>query len=262
MKIFDFLKTPQGVKYGTIAAAIAVLAILSKVLWLAASGVIALNVLAVAIAALFGMWKLIPWFMQKLDNEVLELQKAEARKNPIAQKENMYRRGEQIYELRNQELTNLIASTRRMREMLENRKKKTGEDLLDLFKDLELMERGIEMKRIQLADFAKKQEEYLKHIEHERFRYSWAQASRTTREAIRKTQGDAVTDMLLDNTASDEISIQYNQSFAELEAAFTATNFGVKNLDMGMVEEVTPSLENNPSSSISGQSVISKTKVS
>lgn len=261
MKIFEFFKTPQGVKYGTIGGAVLILALLSKVLWMAVSGVIALNILAVASAVLFGMWKTIPWFMQKLDNEILELQKAEARKNPIAQKENMYRRGQEIYELRNQELTNLISNTRRMREMLTKRKEQTGQPLTEMFEDLKLMEKGIELKRVQLQDFAKKQEEYLKHIEHERFRYSWAQASRTTRDAIRKTQGDATTDMLLDNTASDEISMQYNQSFAELEVAFTTTSFGVKNLDMGMVEEVTPSLENNPTSSINQQSITETKKV-
>jgi len=253
MRLPKFLQNQTNLKYIGIGAALFILAALSKIIWLAVQGIVGLNVLAFGIGFSVVIWKMIPFFLQKADNEIIELRKREARQNPIAQKENRYRRGEEVIKLRKKELEDILTNIRSMEEMLEKRQKQNpNEDLRPMKRDLQLTVSAAEKKRLAILAFEKAQEDFWRSIEADRFRHKFGQTSKKTRELIDKTNGDVALDNILDQEASDAISSEYNRAFAAMDVEFgTSSNV----IDMGNIQEVKPSLELNPSQTISGQSI-------
>lgn len=255
MKLPKFLQNETNLKYFGIGAAGLVLAGLSKIIWLAVQGIVGLNVLGFGIGFSVVVWKMIPLFLQKADNEILEMRKREARANPIAQKENRYRRGQEVIVLRKKELEDILTNTRTMREMLERREKQNpNEDLKPMWADLKLAESAAEKKRLSIIAFEQAQVKYWRSIEADRFRHKFGQTSKKTRELIGKATGDSAVEDILDQEASDAISSEYNRAFAAMDVEFgTSTDTNI--IDMGSVQEVQPSLTNNPSATIYGSNV-------
>lgn len=253
MNLPKFLQNQNNLKYIGIVSGLFILAALSKIIWLAVQGIIGLNVLAFGIMFSVTIWKMIPYFLQKVDNQILELRKREARENPIAQKENRYRRGEEVIKLRKKELEDILTNVRSMQDMLEKREKQNpNEDLSPMKRDLQLTKDAAEKKRLTILTFEKAQEDFWRSIEADRFRHKFGQTSKKTRELIDKTNGDVALDNILDQEASDAISSEYNRAFAAMDVEFgTSSNV----IDMGSVQEVKSSLGYNPSETISGPSI-------
>lgn len=255
MKLPKFLQNESNLKYFGIGSAVLILAALSKVIWMAVEGIVGLNVLAFGVGISVVVWKMIPLFLQKADNEILEMRKREARANPIAQKENRYRRGQEVIALRKKELEDILTNTRSMREMLVKREKQNpNEDLKPMWADLKLAESAAEKKRLSIIAFEQAQVNYWRSIEADRFRHKFGQTSKKTRELIGKATGDAAVEDILDQEASDAISSEYNRAFAAMDVEF-GTSVDNSVIDMGSVQEVQPSLTNNPSATLSGLSI-------
>ena len=94
-------------------------AVISKAV-IAGAGLVALGLIAVMGAMIFSA---LPLVMQKVENQLLALRKAEARRNPVEQLQNdCLRRAERLNSFR-QALVNIGGQIESMREMLEDRRR-------------------------------------------------------------------------------------------------------------------------------------------
>ncbi len=204
---------------GAIAAAtVAVLGVSSPMILSALQGGVGLLGLGVVGVIGVGFIQMLPLLGQKLENNLLKLRKAEARRNPVEQLENRYLERSRQLETAKQALTTIRTNISAMGNQLEKQAKNDpGHDLTSARKSYNSMFVFYEANVGRFTEAQKILDDFRIAIDRKRFEYQFAQSGQAALECLNSTQVDEQTKELLSDEAVLSIETQYNQVFATME---------------------------------------------
>jgi hypothetical protein len=206
------------VRIGAVFASVALLAFCTPLIWAAVSAGLGIAALAgmavVGVAAIQAM----PLALQKLENRMLGLRKAEAQRRPIEQLQNeMVRRGERLKVFRTALVTvgAQIESIENM--MAERRHKDPGHVLERQQKAVNRLKQfqAVNMKRLIEAQDAL--EEFRINVKRKESEWEIALAIGKANEAMDPNATDHLIDELMTDTALRSVQDRFNAVFAELD---------------------------------------------
>ena len=206
------------VRIGAVFASVALLAFCTPLIWAAVSAGLGLAALAgmavVGVAAIQAM----PLALQKLENRMLGLRKAEAQRRPIEQLQNeMVRRGERLKVFRTALVTvgAQIESIENM--MAERRHKDPGHVLERQQKAVNRLKQfqAVNMKRLIEAQDAL--EEFRLNVQRKESEWEIAKAIDTAGRAMDPNATETMINDLLTDTALRSVQDRFNAVFAELD---------------------------------------------
>jgi hypothetical protein len=206
------------IRAGAIAATLLLLALAMPLVWAAlASG---LGLLALAAMAAFGavLFQALPWSMQKLENRLLKLRKAEARTNPIEQLENeVLRRAARLQAFR-KALATVGGQIESIRTMLEERQHKDPTHALA--RQQRALEKLVQFQHGNLHRLDQAQsalEEFSFTVERKKSEWTIAWAINDTLGLLDPQSADHLIEDLLTDEALRSVQDRFNTVFAELD---------------------------------------------
>jgi hypothetical protein len=187
---------------------------------LAGAGLLALGAIA-AIGVL--TFSAMPLLMQKLENRLLALRKAEARKNPVEQLQNdCLRRAERLNTFR-QALVNIGGQIGSMRDMLEERRR------INPSQNLERQQRALErmgffyevhIGRLKEANAALSAFQEL--VKQKEFEWRFATLAGDIMRALNPREAEELLQNILSDAALKEVQQRFNAVYAELDIGMRA----------------------------------------
>ena len=206
------------VRAGGVLAAISVLALCTPLIWAAVSA--GLGLLSLTGLALTGVavMQAIPLGLQKLENHMLRLRKAEARRNPVEQLQNeVLRRAERLKTFRNALVTvgTQIESITQM--MQEQHHRDPGHVLERQQRAVQRLRQfqAVNMRRLQEAQAALA--EFRLTVKRKESEWVIAMAIAQANDALDPNATDHLMDELLADTALRSVQDRFNAVFAELD---------------------------------------------
>jgi hypothetical protein len=206
------------VRGAAVVAVVALLAISAPLLWAAVSAGLGIAALAGMAAVGFAFLQSVPLGLQKLENKILALRKAEARQNPIEQLQNdCFKREERLQSFR-RALVTIGGQIESMRQMVDDRRHSDPEHILDR------QDRALHrMKHFYSANIQRLEEaqialEAFKHqVKQKMFEWEFAQAGKVVMAALNPRELEDLMQDLLTDEALREVQSRFNNVFAELD---------------------------------------------
>jgi len=200
------------------AALVAMLAIAAPVIWAAVSAGAGIAALAAMAAAGFAVIQAVPLAAQKIENRILQLRKAEARRNPIEQLQNeMLRRAQRLKSFREALVTvgGQIESIEQM--MAERRHRDPGHELQRQERALERLRQfhGVNLNRLVQAQSAL--EEFRLTVQRKESEWTIALHIGDANAMLDPNANDNLVQDLLTDTALRTVQDRFNSVFAELD---------------------------------------------
>ena len=214
-----------------VAATVALLALAAPLVWAAASAGAGAAVLLAMGAAGFAAFQALPLGLQKLENRLLTLRKAEARRNPIEQLQNeMLRRAQRLKSFRSALVTvgGQIESIEQM--VAERRQKDPGHILERQDRALQRLRQfhGVNLNRLGQAQAAL--EEFRLTVQRKDSEWRMALAIDDANTALDPHATDNLMQDLLTDTALRTVQDRFNMVFAELDVQMSSVDGPTRNL--------------------------------
>jgi hypothetical protein len=225
----DPLRWPTRV--GAVAIVVGLLALAAPVVWSAVSaglGAVALCAIGVVGAALF---QSVPLALQRLENRLLSLRKAEARSNPVEQLQNdMLRREERLQAFR-RALATIGGQIGSMEQMVAERRH------LDPGHVLDRQQRALDRMRHfhacnvqRLEDARVALEAFQQQVQQKVFEWEFAQAGRQVMSALNPRELSDLMQNLLTDEALRAVRDRFNEVFAELDVEMRSVDAPTRTL--------------------------------
>jgi hypothetical protein len=207
-----------------IIATVALLAVLSPLVWAAASAGAGLAALLAMGGAGFVAMQTLPLALQKLENRLLALRKAEARRSPIEQLQNeMLRRSERLRSFRNA-LVTVGGQIESIEEMVAQRRHQDPGHILER-QDRALQRlrqfHGVNLNRLVQAQAAL--DEFRLTVQRKDSEWRMALAIDDANTALDPNATDNLIQDLLTDTALRTVQDRFNTVFAELDVQMSST---------------------------------------
>jgi hypothetical protein len=201
-----------------VAAGVTMLALLAPLIWGAVVGGAGLLVLGALLAAGFAATQALPLLGQWLENRLLGLRKAQARRNPMEQMQNhLLYRARQIEGFRDA-LAGIGGQIEGMREMLRQRAQDNpGHDLTRQNTALQKMQAFYIGHTRKLVTANAALEQYRQHVEMKVFEWNFAQHGRVVLDKLKATDQERILREMLSDEASRSVQDRFNRVFAELD---------------------------------------------
>lgn len=206
-------------------AAIGLLAASMPLVWTAVSA--GLGLLSLAAMATFGLaaFQALPLGMQRLENHLLKLRKAEARANPIEQLQNECMRREQRLLTFRQALVTIGGQIENMEQMVSERAHLDPGHVLDRQqRALKRMAHFYECNLVRLNDAQSAMQDFRHQIKQKMFEWEFAQAGQVVMSALRPGELDDLMQDLLTDEALQSVQNRFNTVFAELDVDMRSMN--------------------------------------
>jgi hypothetical protein len=207
-----------------VAATVALLAASAPLIWGAVSAGAGIVALAGMALVGFGALQALPLGLQKLENRLLQLRKAEARRNPIEQLQNeMLRRAQRLTSFRSALVTvgGQIESIEQM--VAERRHQDPGHVLERQERALSRLKQfhGVNLNRLVQAQAAL--EEFRLTVQRKDSEWRMALAIDDANTALDPNASDNLLQDLLTDTALRTVQDRFNSVFAELDVQMSST---------------------------------------
>jgi hypothetical protein len=206
-----------------VLAVVALLAISAPLLWAAVSAGAGVAALAGIAAAGFVFLQWVPLGLQKLENKILALRKAEARQNPIEQLQNdCFKREERLQSFR-RALVTIGGQIESMGQMVDERRHIDPEHILDRQdRALNRMKHfyNANIRRLEEAQIAL--EAFRHQVKQKMFEWEFAQAGKVVMAALNPRELEDLMQDLLTDEALREVQSRFNNVFAELDIEMRA----------------------------------------
>jgi hypothetical protein len=212
-----------GFRVAMVCVVVLLLALSSAVIStavIAGAGLLALGLLAGTGALIFSA---LPWLMQKVENQLLALRKAEARKNPVEQLQNdCLRRAERLNTFR-QALVNIGGQIESMRDMLEERRRvNPGQSLERQQRALERMGFFYEVHIGRLREANVALTAFQDLVKHKEFEWRFATLAGDIMRALNPREAEELLQNILSDEALKEVQQRFNAVYAELDIGMRA----------------------------------------
>lgn len=205
--------------------ALALLTFAAPFIWTAVAAGLGLTALAAMGAVGVAVFQAIPFGMQKLENHLLQLRKAEARRNPIEQLQNeLLRRGSKLRAFHGA-LVTVGSQIESIGQMLEDRKHKDPAHVLHRQeRALQRLQQfhAINLQRLRVAQVAL--DEFRFTIERKESEWRIAMAIGEATDMLDPNATDNLMQDLLTDTALRSVQERFNAVFAELDLQMTSAD--------------------------------------
>jgi hypothetical protein len=216
-------KKVNWVRYLVLTAALAGLAALAPVVWMAVTGGAGLFVLAGLLAAAFSAVQAIPLLGQKLENALLKARKAEARRNPIEQLQvEVLRRAERLKSFR-RALISVASQIESISQMMAERRHRDPTHELD--RQQNALNRLQQFHRVNLGKLSQAQaalEEFKSTVERKESEWRIALAIGDASDMLDPNATDNLMHHLLTDAALRSVQERFNSVFAELDVQMSS----------------------------------------
>ena len=211
------------VRIAAVAGTIGLLAVSAPIIWNAVSagiGLVALAAMALGGAVIF---QLLPYALQRLENRILRLRKAEARNNPIEQLQNDCLRREERLQAFRGALVSIGGQIESMTEMVEERRHLDPGHVLDRQQRALQRMSHFHACNLRRLDEAESSLEAFRHkVKQKVFEWEFAQAGEAVISALNPSElGHLMHDLLTDD-ALRSVQERFNAVFAELDVEMRA----------------------------------------
>lgn len=225
------LQKVWAVRAAAAVGALALLTFAAPFIWSAVAAGMGLAALAAMGVVGVAVFQAIPLGMQKLENRILQLRKAEARRNPIEQLQNELLRRANKLRAFHRALVTVGAQVESIAEMLEDRKHKDPEHVLHR-QEMALARlqefHGINLQRLHTAQVAL--DEFRFTIERKESEWRIAVAIGDATELLDPNATENLMQDLLTDTALRSVQERFNSVFAELDVQMTSIKGPTRNL--------------------------------
>ena len=219
------------IRIAAVAGTVGLLAVSAPIIWAAVSagiGLAALTVMAVGGAAIF---QLLPYALQRLENRILRLRKAEARANPIEQLQNDCLRREQRLQSFRLALVTIGGQIESMTEMVEERRHLDPGHVLDRQQRALQRMSHFHACNLRRLDEAQDALEAFRHkVKQKLFEWEFAQAGEAVIAALNPTELGVLMQDLLTDEALRGVQDRFNAVFAELDVEMRAIDAPTRGL--------------------------------
>jgi hypothetical protein len=223
-----------------VAATLALLALSAPLIWAAVSA--GAGLAAIAGMAVVGMlaFQALPLVLQTVENRLLKMRKAEARRNPIEQLQGeMLRRAQRLKSFRNALVTvgGQIESIEQM--MAERHQRDPGHVLERQERALQRLRQfhGVNLNRLVQAQAAL--DEFQLTVQRKDSEWRMAMAIDDATAALDPNASDNLMQVLLTDTALRTVQDRFNRVFAELDIQMISTEGPTRNLlDQGHLDHM------------------------
>ena len=205
--------------------ALALLTFAAPFIWSAVAAGIGVAALAGIAAVGVAVFQTIPIGMQKLENHILQMRKAEARRNPIEQLQNELMRRAAKLRAFHQALVTVGGQIESIAQMVEERKHKDPAHVLHRQqRALDRLQQfhTLNLQRLHAAQQAL--DEFRFTIERKQSEWDIAQAIGTATELLDPNATENLMQELLTDTALRSVQDRFNAVFAELDVQMTSMN--------------------------------------
>ena len=219
------------VRIAALALTIGLLAVSAPVVWTAVSAGIGLAALAAMALGGGAIFQLLPYALQRLENRILRLRKAEARANPIEQLQNDCLRREQRLQSFQRALATIGGQIESMTEMVEERRHLDPEHVLD--RQQRALQRmslfhACNLRRLDEAQSAL--EAFQHKVRQKVFEWDFAQAGQAVIAALNPSELEDLMQDLLTDEALRGVRDRFNAVFAELDVEMRAIDAPTRGL--------------------------------
>jgi hypothetical protein len=230
-----------------IAATLALLALSAPLVWAAVSAGAGLAALAGMAAVGCAAFQAVPLAMQKLENRVLALRKAEAQTNPIEQLQNdCLRREKRLNEFR-AALVTIGGQIESMRQMVQERKHLAPHHVLDRQeRAIERMEHFYRANIDRLEEARNALEAFRTQIKQKVFEWEFAQAGQVVMAALNPAEMQDLMQDILSDEALRTVQNRFNMVFAELDVDMCSMNAPTRNYLSDSVSDPLDALSVSP----------------
>lgn len=209
----------QNILRGGIAiGAIAILAIVAPVIWMAASAGVGLIALGAIGIVGFGLIQMLPYFGQKIENSVLKLRKAEARGNPIEQLQNFMRqKAQQVADFK-AAVSTISGQIKNLQAMVDQRKKeRPNYDASAQEKSIQAMTDAYNALKQKYINAENALAQLREVIQDKEFEWKFSQAGQAAMQNLNATSGKELMEAMLADEAFSSVTENFNKVFADLE---------------------------------------------
>jgi membrane protein YqaA with SNARE-associated domain len=219
------------IRIGAVVAVVMLLAMSVPLIWTALSAGVGLLALAGIAALGMTVMAMLPLGIQRLENRVLALRKAEARKNPIEQLQNeVMRRAERLVIFR-KALVTVGGQIESIRQLIEESQAKSNGQVIDRQqKALQRLEQfhNINIARLNQAQAAL--HEFKNTVEQKQREWEIALAIDDASQAMDPNAGGNLIQDLLSDTALRAVQDRFNNVFAELDVQMRSMDAPTRDL--------------------------------
>jgi DNA repair ATPase RecN len=208
-----------GAAFGTLT----LLALSGPLIWAAVSAGAGLAALAGMAAVGFASLQALPLAVQKLENRMLQLRKAEARANPIEQLQNDCLRREERLQSFRQALVTIGGQIENMSQMIQERRHLDPEHVLDRQeRALRRMQQFYQANIRRLEEAHAALQAFRHQVKQKMFEWEFAQAGQVVMEALNPSEMQDLMQGLLTDEALGEVQSRFNRVFAELDVELSS----------------------------------------
>jgi hypothetical protein len=211
------------IRGAAVFVAVGLLAISGPLVWAAISTGAGIVALAAMAGVGFTFLQLVPLGMQKLENKILSLRKAEARQNPIEQLQNECLKREERLQCFRHALVTIGAQIGSMGQMVDDRRHIDPDHMLDRQdRALERMTHFYNANIQRLEEAQKALEAFRHQVKQKMFEWEFAQAGKVVMAALNPRELEDLMQDLLTDEALREVQGRFNHVFAELDVEMRA----------------------------------------
>lgn len=217
--------TIWAIRGGAVLGSAALLSVCAPLIWSAVSAGVGLMALAALAFTGFAVVQALPLAMQKMENRILQLRKAEARANPMEQLQNDCLRREQRLQTFRRALVNIGGQIESLGQMLEDRKLKDPSQVLDRQqRALQRMTQFYEANIRRLGEAHQALEAFRHQVQQKVFEWEFAQAGQVVMDALNPNEVEDLMQGLLTDEALRSVQNRFNAVFAELDVDMRSVN--------------------------------------
>jgi uncharacterized protein (DUF3084 family) len=208
------------------------------IVWVAVSAGLGLLSLAALGILGFALFQALPWAMQRFENHVLLLRKAQARANPIEQLQNECIRREQRLQSFRRALVTIGGQIESMGQMVADRAHHDPDHVLERQqRALHRMGHFYECNLVRLNEAQSALEDFRHQIKQKMFEWEFAQAGQIVMAALHPGELDDLMQDLLTDEALRSVQNRFNTVFAELDVEMRSMDSPAYSLMDGSVME-------------------------
>jgi hypothetical protein len=217
------------VRIAAVAGTVGLLAVSAPIIWTAVSAGIGLAALAAMALGGAAIFQLLPYALQRLENRILRLRKAEAQANPIEQLQNDCLRREQRLQSFRRALVTIGGQIESMTEMVEERRHLDPGMCWIGSSALQRMSHfyACNLRRLDEAQSARA---FRHKVKQKVFEWEFAQAGQAVIAALNPSELEDLMQDLLTDEALRGVQDRFNAVFAELDVEMRAIDAPTRGL--------------------------------
>ena len=223
-----------GLRAGGVAVSVGLLAVSAPIIWAAlAAGVGLAGLLALGLVGTL-VFQALPWALQRLENGLLQLRKAEARANPIEQLQNeVLRRAERLGAFR-QALVRVGTQIESIAQMVQERSQRDpGHALERQERALRRLKQFHELNLARLMQAQAALDDFRHKVEQKQSEWEIALAIDETSKALDPNATEQLLQDLLTDTALRTVQDRFNAVFCELDVQMRSLDAPTRELFAG-----------------------------